>query len=123
MTLRDDLKKQLESEYQRTPQKFINSNGLEMTWNNSAHLYTAIDSKGKEWIASLQNSKVPIFFVSCTNRTLKNNTELNCGAINVVPIFDNNKEITCRGCNTEFTVNIIVPESSVAYDISQNLDK
>ena len=61
MTLRDDLKKQIEIDYLRTPHKFVNSNGLEMIWDSSAHLYTATDSKGKEWIASLQNTKIPIF--------------------------------------------------------------
>lgn len=123
MTLRDDLKKQLEKDYQRAPRIFFNSNGLEMIWNNSENLYTAKDSNGKEWIAALQNSKVPIFFVSCTHKIQKNNQEVNCGAINVVPIFNNDKEIKCRTCSMEFTVKITVPESSVAYDISQNLDK
>jgi len=123
MTLRDDLKKQLEKDYERAPRNFFNSNGLQMIWNHSENLYIAKDSKGKEWIAALQNSKVPIFFVPCTNKIKKNNTEANCNAINVVPIFNNDREIKCRTCNTNFTVKIIVPESSVAYDISQNLDK
>jgi len=123
MTLRDDLKKQLEIDYKNAPRKFFNSNGLEMIWDNSDNLYATKDSKGKEWIAALQNSKVPIFFVPCTNKIKKNTIEVNCNAINVVPIFNNDKEIKCRTCNTKFTVKIIVPESSVAYNISQNLDK
>ena len=53
----------------------------------------------------------------------QNNIETKCGAINIVPIFNNDKEIKCRTCNMTFTVKITVPESSVAYDISQNLDK
>jgi len=123
LTLRDDLKVQLQKDYAKASAKYFNTNNLEMIWSKDENIYIGIDPNGKEWIAAFQNSSVPIFFVSCTNKQIKDNTEINCGAINIVPIFNNDKEITCRGCHKEFTVKIIVPESSVAFKISQNLDK
>jgi len=123
MTLRENLKNQLYKDYAKAPPKYFNTNNLEMTWSKNENIYIGIDSKGKEWIAALQSSRVPIFFVSCTNKQIKDSTETNCGAINIVPIFDNDKKITCRKCKKEFTVEIIIPKSSVAYEISQNLDK
>ena len=119
MTLRDDLKKQLEKDYQRAPPKFFNSTGLEMTWNKSENLYTAVDSKGKEWIASLQDTKVPIFSIPCTNKT--EGDKVNCGAINFVPIC-NSDDMACRKCGKNFPVQLNIPESSIAYKILEKLD-
>lgn len=122
MTLRENLKKQLEIDYAKAPKKIWNQHDLEMTWNEEEKLYIGKDAKGKEWIAALQHTRVPIFSVTCDNKTRKGSAEINCGAINFVTIFEKNT-ITCRKCKKEFPVKLVIPKSSMAHKILANLDK
>jgi len=121
MTLREDLEKKLQRDYSKTPKKIWNKNNLEMIWNEEEKLYIGIDSKGEEWITSLQHTTIPIFSISCTNKQRKNNAEVDCAAINFVTILDNNTK--CRKCSKEFTIQLTVPKSSMAYEILEKLDK
>lgn len=122
MTLREKLQKQLEEDYRKAPRKIFNNNHLEMIWNENQHLYIGIDSNGEEWIEAIQNTRVPIFSVKCTNKILKNEILVDCGAINFTSIF-NLSELKCRKCNKTFTTQLEVPKSSQAYKILENLDK
>lgn len=121
MTIREDLKNKLKAEYLIVPKKFYNQNNLEMTWSEKDHLYAGIDPKGVEWIAAYQDSKVPIFAVHCPNK--KNDNIQVCNGVNFVAICYDDEEITCRKCNQKFTPKLVVPESSVAYKMFQELDK
>ena len=122
MTLREYLKKRLEKEYLKAPKKIWNKNNLEMVWNEDKKLYIGIDSKGEEWIASLQHSRIPIFSVKCTNLQRKGDAEVYCGAINFLPICDDGT-IQCHKCNKPFTIELNVSKESSAYEILENLDK
>lgn len=122
MTLREELKKRLEKEYVKAPRKFWNKNNLEMVWSEDEKLYIGIDSKGEEWIASLQHTRVPIFSVKCTNLQRKGNVEVECAAINFVPICNDGDTIKCRKCKKDFTAELNILESSTAYEIINKLD-
>lgn len=121
MTVREDLKNKLQAEYLRVPEKFYNQNNLEMTWSKEEHLYSGTDAKEEEWIAAYQDSRVPIFAVHCPNK--KDDNNVNCNAVNFVAICYDGEETTCRKCKQKFTPKLVVPESSVAYKMFQELDK
>lgn len=121
MTLREELKKRLENDYSKAPKKYWNMNNLEMIWNENEHLYIGIDVMGVEWITALQTTRVPIFAVKCTIPQRKGNVEVNCGAINFVPIFDS--IVQCRKCEKEFPAKLNIPKTSQAYSILEKLDK
>lgn len=122
ITLREKLEKQLKNDYAKAPSKIWNQNNLEMVWSKEENLYIGTDSKGKEWIASVQHTKVPIFSVICTNKQRKGNVEINCAEINFVSIT-NRKAITCRKCKNPFNPQLIIPDSSQAYKLLEKLDK
>jgi len=121
MTLREELEKRLEIDYSKAPKNFWNQKDLEMIWSESEHLYIGIDARGEEWIAALQHTTIPIFSIKCTNKTRKNDAEIDCGAINFVTILDNKKE--CRKCNKEFTIQLTIPKSSQAYQTWEKLQE
>ncbi|MCZ6583046.1 MAG: hypothetical protein O6761_07755, partial [Thaumarchaeota archaeon] len=110
-------------DYKKVPKKFWNQKGLKMIWSEDEKLYIGTDAKGKEWIASIQHTRVPIFSVTCTNTQRKGNAEIVCGAINFAAIFEKDDNIQCRKCKKVFTVTPVIPKSSNAYKILENLDK
>ena len=122
MTLRDELKKQLEIDYSKAPKKYWNLNDLEMKWNDKEKLYIGIDEKGAEWIASLQHTTVPIFSFPCPNLARKGNIEVECKSVNFVPIT-NTEKMKCRKCEKPFTPKLNISKTSKAYDLFKNLDK
>jgi len=122
MTLREELEKRLEIDYSKAPKKFWNKNNLEMIWNEEEKLYIGIDSKGEEWIASLQNTSVPLYYVKCTNPQRKGNVEVDCGALQCISIT-NKDNITCRKCKKSFTAQLDIPKSSQAYQTWEKLQQ
>jgi len=122
MTLREKLEKQLEIDYAKAPKTFWNVNNLEMKWNEEEKLYIGIDSKGEEWITSLQHTSVPFFYVKCTNPQRKGNVEVDCAALHCIPIT-NKDNITCRKCKKSFTIQLDISKSSKAYEILEKMDK
>lgn len=121
-TLREYLKKRLTVDYSKASKKFWNQNNLEMNWSDEEKLYIGIDEKKIEWIASLQQTTIPIFSVPCPNLVRKGNVEVECKSVNFIPIC-NNEEIKCRKCNKSFTPKYDISETSQAYEIFNNLDK
>ncbi len=122
MTLREELKEKFEKDCKKTSKKFWNLKDQQMFWNEDEKLYIGLDSSKQEWISSLQHTTVPIFSVTCPVLQRKGNIEVQCGAINFIPIFKNDKGIQCRKCNKEFTVQLTIPKSSQAYKILNKLD-
>jgi len=122
MTLRESLKKQLIIDYSKAPKKIWNQNDLEMKWSDEEKLYIGVDDKKKEWIAALQQTRIPIFSVPCPNLTRKGNVEVECKSVNFIPIC-NIGTIKCRKCNGSFTPKLNIPKTSNAYEIFQKLDK
>jgi len=124
MTLRETLKNDLKKYYRQAPKKMWNQHNLEMNWSDEEKLYIGTDVKGKEWIAALQHTTVPIFSVPCPNKEeRKNETEIICGAINFVAICNDDDDILCRKCNKTFTPKLNIPESSQAFKLLGRLDK
>ncbi len=123
MTLREELKNKFQKDATKAPKKFFNQNNLEMIWSDKEKLYTGIDENGKEWIAALHQTTVPIYFVSCPNKIRKNNTEIDCRSKNIVAIFQEKDMIQCRECKQSFPVKLDISKSTQAYKILENLDK
>lgn len=117
MTLREQLTKKLEINYKIAPQTMRNQNDLKLIWNGKEKIYIGTDEKGQEWIAALQSSSVPMFYVKCPNVT----SDVACNTLNIVTILDGKK--VCHKCAKEFNVTLDISKSSKAYEILENLDK
>lgn len=128
MTLRADLIKKLKFDYSHAPKKFTNQNGLELTWSSKENIYIGVDEYGIEWIASLQNTQIPILTAFCSQKVkrkvMDQELEMPCGAANFVPItLKSNETITCRQCRRKFIPEINIDPSSAAFEMFHNLDK
>jgi hypothetical protein len=128
MTLREGLKRDLQRNYKLAPKKFINQNGLELTWSSKENIYIGVDEHGIEWIAALQNTNIPIFAAFCSQKVkrvvMEVEMEMPCGAANFVPITINtNETITCRQCKRKFIPELNINPSSAAFELFHNLDK
>lgn len=122
MTLREQLKEQLEADYLKAPKKYWNLNETELFWNEDEKIYIGLDTSKQEWIASLQHTRVPIFSVLCPNQVRKGNVEVECKSVNFVPIC-NGGNIKCRKCKETFIPQLNIPKSSAAFKIFENLDR
>lgn len=111
MSLCKELQLKLQADYLKAPKKYYNQNNLEMTWSDTEKLYIGID-KGVTWIASIQNTTVPIFSVRCKN----------CSAPNYFAICDDMTK-KCRKCNKLFTAKLNVSKTSRAFEIFEKLKK
>lgn len=123
MTLREQLAKQFERDCSKAPKKYWNIKDKEMRWDVNEKIYISVDESGKEWIAALQHTRVPIFSVTCSNTQRKGNIEIECGGINLVPIFKDEETIKCHVCNKEFPVKLNINPTSVSYKTWKRLDK
>lgn len=120
-SLRESLKKQLEADYANAPKKYVNLNGLELTWDKKEKLYVGKDTTGEEWISALQSTNIPIFSIPCTNTVKNYGLEKPCGHVNFLAICDSGS-IKCRKCNKSYMANLIIDPSSMAYDTWKKLD-
>lgn len=147
-TIRETIENQLKRDFAKAPKAIFNQNDLRLEFSEKEKIYIGKDeicecgfskllhdekgncpkaerkfvkAKEIEWIEALQHTAVPFFASYCTVNVRKGNIESACAGTNYVSILQDGQEITCRLCNKKYTVNLVVPESSRAYQTLQDL--
>ena len=65
-TLRENLKNTYEIDCKKASKKYWNLKDTELFWNEEEEMYIGLDTSKQEWIATLQQTTVPIFSVTCS---------------------------------------------------------
>ena len=140
-SVKEILEIDLTNDYKRAPKTIFNKHGIQLDWNEEKKIYEGIEKiclcgvgeqhhendkcpaknaktkfkevSSREWVASLQISKVPIFKTPCTQGE--------CHGINYTPLHDNGTKFVCRLCGEENTAEIIVSPDSVAFPLVEHL--
>jgi hypothetical protein len=112
-TSKDILKKQAEEDVARIKKTVQHdNNGIEYKWNESLQCFESEkDEAGKTRLLGIDSS-VPGYWIYCpqiTGSTSKG-YDIKCRATNFVFIFQDGEKLTCRKCNKENTIKIVLPE-------------
>jgi len=145
-SINDILEMTLQADYLRAPKTIWNKNNIQLDWDEENKIYVGIeniclcgageqlhDEKGKcpqknakskftkvdsrEWVASLQNTQVPIFNTPCLAEVRKGNQTSPCHAVNFNSLQDKGKKFKCRLCGAENVAEINVSPDSVCYPL------
>ena len=108
-TSKEILKKQAEEDVARISKTIQrDSAGREYTWNGN-FFESEPDDTGKTWIKGIDSS-VPGFWFYCTNKTGSNSKgyDIVCNVPHFVFSYQDGEKLTCRECNAENTIHIVL---------------
>ena len=109
----DVLKKQAQEDVARISKTVQHdSAGREYQWNEEAVFFESeADENGKTWIKGIDSS-VPGFWFNCPQITGANSKgyDIVCATPHFVFIYQDGEKLTCRKCNEETTIKLVIPE-------------
>ncbi len=133
MTIREAQRNQFKKDCTKIPKYIINQNGLRLDFDVNRGIYVGREILGKdkeekpilgkEWIAAVQDTQVPIFYINCPNEVEKNGKPVLCNVPNIIPIFEDGDTKICTGCKKEFKAKIKISKTLACYDLLEEIRK
>jgi hypothetical protein len=112
-TSKDVLKKQAEEDVARIKKTTqYDGDGREYKWNEDIGFFESeADDAGKKWVKGIDSS-VPGYWFTCPEIVGSNSKgyDIVCATPHFVFIFQDGEKLTCRKCNKESTVKLVLPE-------------
>ena len=109
-----ELRKQAEEDVARISKTIQHdSAGREYIWQEDKGFFESeADENGKTWIKGIDSS-VPGFWFNCPNITGANSKgyDIVCATPHFVFIYQDGEKLTCRKCNKESTIKLVLPKA------------
>ena len=118
-TSKDILKKQAEADVARIKKTTqYDGDGREYKWNEDIGFFESeADDAGKKWVKGIDSS-VPGYWFTCPEIVGSNSKgyDIVCATPHFVFIFQDGEKLTCRKCNKESTIKLVLQRNNI-YDL------